>query len=468
MSPRDPPDAPVNLEYGDTLVSAEETLPTEVSSRDGESRSTFGSMLLDDLDLRVVREARRRYREGLRRMLIIGAVAYPLFGLVELIGVLGAESSRSLLLIAGVRFGFAALLLLAAFLVGRRPNKVILVGADLLFMIGSGLLLGGLAAVATDTEAGLYFAGLSVLAFSRVLLVQGDRRLAAAVILSSWFACLAAYLLFRPPLTPDLPGSGWAWFAGVQVMVAIDIALALAGATMLTRLHEREARARSKERYRFREVMGRGGFSTVYMGWDSLLERRCAIKVLDHAWKDHQELLRRYEREVLLTSNLVSPHAVRVFDFGCTREGRLYYVMEYLEGRDLGQIIKEQGPLELSRALRWAVQTAEALDEVHRAGSAHLDIKPDNIFVVGEEPHSLAKVLDFGLARALVEPGSERAKGEGVEGTPGFIAPERINNEHGDGRADIYGLGAVLFYLLTGRGPYQGNHPLNIIMRQAT
>ena len=158
----------------------------------------------------------------------------------------------------------------------------------------------------------------------------------------------------------------------------------------------------------------------------------------------------------MAASGLQSPHTIRVFDFGASDDGVWFMAMEHLEGMDLATLVDEVGPLPVARVVRFARQACAALSEAHDAGVVHRDVKPDNLFVcrLGDEDDFL-KMLDFGIAK--IE-GSEEAsvtRAGWVHGTPSYMSPEACNGAGVDARSDIYSLGAVIYFLLTGVPPFQ-------------
>ena len=179
-------------------------------------------------------------------------------------------------------------------------------------------------------------------------------------------------------------------------------------------------------------------------------------------------MIRRFEREAQTTATLQSQHTVQVYDFGVTEEGALYYVMEYLEGLDLQTLIEKYGPISPERAVHFLLQILESLDEAHQAGLVHRDIKPANIIASKYGVHyDFIKVLDFGLARCIETPGNAGTLFPMVAGTPAFMAPESaFNTKEADARADIYAVGAVGYWMLTGRLIFEGLSGYETLLEQ--
>jgi serine/threonine protein kinase len=214
--------------------------------------------------------------------------------------------------------------------------------------------------------------------------------------------------------------------------------------------------ARRLGRYRLKVRIGHGGTSEVWLAWDDALRRDVALKILDRSVSGQSTAIARFEREAMAASGLQSPHTIRVFDFGASDDGVWFMAMEHLEGVDLATLVDEVGALPAPRAVRFARQACAALSEAHDAGVVHRDVKPDNLFVcrMGDEPDFL-KMLDFGIAK--IEGAEEDAtvtRAGWVHGTPAYMSPEVCNGLRADARSDVYSLGAVLYFLLTGTPPF--------------
>jgi serine/threonine protein kinase len=177
----------------------------------------------------------------------------------------------------------------------------------------------------------------------------------------------------------------------------------------------------------------------------------------------------RFRREADAAAHLRSPHTVALYDFGVTEDGTLYFVMELLEGMDLETLVRQQGPVPANRVIHILRQVCESLEEAHASGLVHRDIKPANIHLgrVGMR-HDFVKVLDFGLVKSVDSASSEHSlmTAAGLTpGTPAYMAPEIASGETVDGRADIYALGCVAYYLLTGQLVFQASTTFQIIAK---
>jgi eukaryotic-like serine/threonine-protein kinase len=231
---------------------------------------------------------------------------------------------------------------------------------------------------------------------------------------------------------------------------------------LLQRVSQRLRAAQELGSYQLVELLGRGGMGEVWRAEHRFLARNAAIKLIRpevlgaSGERDTRIMLRRFEREAQATAALSSPHTIRVFDFGVTRERTFYYVMELLVGRDLESLVREFGPLPADRTIYLLRQACHSLADAHARGLVHRDVKPANMYVcrMGLD-YDFVKMLDFGLVtfndKATVNQTlltSEHA----TTGTPAFMAPEIILGESEvDRRADVYSLGCVAYYLLTGQ-----------------
>src|SRR3990172_10142383 len=204
-------------------------------------------------------------------------------------------------------------------------------------------------------------------------------------------------------------------------------------------------------RYQITERIASGGMGEVYRARDIVLAREVALKVLHRPLADDAAFIDRFRREARAAALLNHPNIVAIYDWG-SAEGTYYMVMEYVPGRNLRDLLAAQGHLEAGQVADVMLQALKALGHAHDQGIVHRDVKPENILVTTER---VAKVADFGLARALAESRITQAPGT-VTGTVQYLAPEQIHGEPADPRTDIYALGIVGYELLTGRVPYTG------------
>jgi serine/threonine-protein kinase len=246
-------------------------------------------------------------------------------------------------------------------------------------------------------------------------------------------------------------------------------------AHVVTQLGRQVTKAREMGSYRLGELLGSGGMGEVYKATHTMLARPAAVKLIrpealgNGDAESAQLAMRRFTREAEAAANLRSPHTVEVYDFGVTEDQTLYYVMEMLEGMDLESLVRQYGALPPGRAIYILRQACESLAEAHERGLVHRDIKPANIHVgrVGLK-YDFVKVLDFGLVKEVKRPTSQdtlvTAQGMAI-GTPSYMAPEVALGEAVDSRADIYALGCVAYYLLTGRLVFEADNPMRLLVK---
>jgi eukaryotic-like serine/threonine-protein kinase len=233
----------------------------------------------------------------------------------------------------------------------------------------------------------------------------------------------------------------------------------------------REAhKAKQFGQYQLRERIGSGGMGEVYLAEHRFMKRPCAIKLIKPERAGDARVLSRFEREVRATARLSHWNSIDIYDYGRAKDGTFYYVMEYLPGLNLNELVSRFGPLPPARAIHLLRQACDALREAHRAGIVHRDIKPANIIAAERGGiYDVAKLLDFGLAKPLDEAEDSHLTQEGaITGSPLYMSPEQVMGEEDlDGRSDIYSMGAVAYFLLTARPLFQETRPMKILMAHA-
>lgn len=286
-------------------------------------------------------------------------------------------------------------------------------------------------------------------------------------LLSYWHPVTMGWLWrgWRPGEAP------WFWLFSFDAMILAILGIGSAfGAHLITRLRHQVAEARQLGQYRLRRQIGSGGMGEVYLAEHRLLKRPCALKLIRPDRLADPRVLVRFEREVRLTATLSHPNTVEIYDYGRTEDGTFYYVMEYLPGLSLAELVDRYGPLPPSRVVYLLRQVCEALYEAHVAGLIHRDIKTSNIFAARRGGRDdVAKLLDFGLVRPTTSVGMAGLSDEGqILGTPLYMSPEQAKGQRElDERSDLYSLGAVAYHLLTGRPPFEDRSGFAVLIALA-
>lgn len=231
--------------------------------------------------------------------------------------------------------------------------------------------------------------------------------------------------------------------------------------------------AKELGQYTLVKKIGEGGMGSVYQARHALLRRDTAVKLLlpDNA---NEKAIRQFEKEAQLSCRLVHPNTVRIFDYGHTPDGILYYAMEFIDGVDLRELIQAEGRLSEGRVIHILQQVCASLSEAHEAGLVHRDIKPANVILCnrGGMAEDMVKVLDFGLAKpypGYAELATEVSHSLTIAGTPQFISPEAVSlPEQVDHRSDIYAVGALGYYLLTGRNVFDGESAFEVLQKHVS
>jgi serine/threonine protein kinase len=270
-------------------------------------------------------------------------------------------------------------------------------------------------------------------------------------------------LLADPRLRLDAANLAGRWTVVSGIWWTAGLAITTATSQVIYGLRQEVRDARRLGQYTLSEKLGQGGMGIVYRAQHAMLRRPSAIKLLPPD-KLGPESAARFEREVQLTARLTHPNTIRVFDYGRTPDGVFYYVMEYLEGASLDEIVEETGPMPPGRVIQVLDQVAGALSEAHAIGLIHRDIKPANIFLTqqGGVP-DVAKVLDFGLVKEVDRTEiadtsvASLTRDNAITGTPHYMSPESLTSPASlSASTDLYSLGAVGYFLLTGQHVFTG------------
>jgi serine/threonine-protein kinase len=261
-------------------------------------------------------------------------------------------------------------------------------------------------------------------------------------------------------------------------MLLVGVAIALFGSYKLGALQEEARQARREARaaralgpYVLKQRLGAGGMGEVYLAEHRLLKRPCAVKLIRHERAGDPAVLARFDREVRATARLKHPNTVEVFDYGRHADGTFYYVMEYLDGLGLDEVVSRSGPLPPARVVRILRQLCGALHEAHSLGLIHRDVKPSNVLLCRHGGfHDVVKLVDFGLVQtavgavAIAAEGGPLTQAGSLLGTPDYMSPEQADGTALlDARSDLYGVGATAYFLLTGRPPFAGRTMLDVL-----
>jgi serine/threonine protein kinase len=245
---------------------------------------------------------------------------------------------------------------------------------------------------------------------------------------------------------------------------------AIFGTHIISTLRTEAYEAKLLNQYRLGRKLGGGGMGEVYLAEHQLLKRPCAIKVIRHDLIGNPRVFARFEREVRATAKLSHWNTIEIFDYGRNDDGAFYYVMEFLPGLSLAELVERFGPMPPARVIYLLRQACDALNEAHDSGLIHRDIKPANLMAAYRGGnHDVTKLLDFGLVKTLSEDDSIHSSQEGtVAGSPLYMAPEQVMHNQPPARpTDIYGLGAVAYYTLTGRPPFTGQTAMEVMVAHA-
>ena len=353
-------------------------------------------------------------------------------------------------------------------LLARRPLSLgQLFGIDMFFGAGCGTLLGGAALITYSFLPSHYvclmYASFAVLA--RALLVPSSTRwtvLMSTVTLVPVMIAAALLALFVDVLIP-----GPIFFSFALLLGGVAVLLAATGSRIIYGLRREVRAARRIGRYTLDRKLGEGGMGEVYRAHHVILRRPTAVKLL-RPDRVGAETLERFEREVQTTSQLTHPNIVAVYDYGHTSDGVFYYAMEYLGGGiDLENLVRAHGPQPPARVVHILAQVCGALQDAHDNHLVHRDIKPANIILCerGGQP-DVVKVVDFGLVKQITADTS--ASAQVILGTPAYVAPETITANTIGTAVDLYALGAVGYFLLTGRRVFEGKTAVDVCIQHVT
>lgn len=318
---------------------------------------------------------------------------------------------------------------------------------------------------------GLSWVAVWVLLFT-VVVPNSPRRTVLATLASvSAVPLVIGFVVATNPIPGVTP---FKFFFGVVFPYLLVALMAYVGARVIYALGREVTRARELGGYRLVERLGAGGMGEVWRAEHRLLARPAAIKLVRAEFDGapgagpRAHMQERFEREAQATASLRSPHTVELYDFGLANDGTFYYVMELLDGYNLDALVARFGPMPAERAIHLLVQVCHSLGEAHAEGLIHRDIKPANVYACryGREV-DFVKVLDFGMVKSQRESADTQLTGEhAIWGTPAFMAPEQVlGSRPVDGRTDLYAVGCLAYWLVTGQLVFAGRTPMEIMMQ---
>jgi serine/threonine-protein kinase len=320
---------------------------------------------------------------------------------------------------------------------------------------------------------GLSWVAIWMLGFTVMTPTPPRWALAAGFLSASSVPVIVGFVILTEPGAPELTPIRFFFRVALPYLLVMIVGYVSAG--LIYRLGSELRRARELGSYRLIERLGSGGMGEVWRAQHRLLARPAAIKLMrpeamgGSTAGRSSELHARFEREAQATSLLRSPHTIELYDFGVADDGAFYYVMELLDGFDLQTLVRRFGPLPVARAIHMLRQVCHSLGEAHAAGLIHRDIKPANVYVCryGRDV-DFVKVLDFGLVksqdegRTMIAVSAEQA----VRGTPAFMSPEQaLGNRPLDGRSDIYAIGCLAYWMVTGQLVFTGRTAMETVLQ---
>jgi eukaryotic-like serine/threonine-protein kinase len=389
-----------------------------------------------------------------------------LIGLYQLYPGIKPKQNDTIVVGGALLLGVMAILW-RVFLIRRALSVRALFGLDVFYAIGIGSWFAAAALLAKDFRPAGYttlmYAAFTV--FMRAIVVPSSGRRTAIVSLLVFVPMWTASVILARETTQELPPP--AFVVGALVLGIVPILLASVGSDIIYGLRRKVSEAMQLGQYRLESKIGEGGNGVVYRAHHALLRRPTAIKLLQPD-RVGAENLNRFEREVQHMSRLSHPNTVAVFDYGRSPDGMFYYAMEYLGGIDLEHLVERFGPQPADRVVHILLQVCGALHEAHAAKLIHRDIKPANIILCERGTVlDVAKVVDFGLVQEITR-GAATAS-QIVLGTPAYIAPEAVTDPDEITHAvDLYALGAVGYFLITGKRLFEGKTAVDVCLQHVT
>lgn len=324
---------------------------------------------------------------------------------------------------------------------------------------------------------GVHWVGIWILMFPAMMVLTPRQVLFAGTVSMLWIPVVMGLSLSVEglPEIDGVPSMAPVWSALTELLIPIAICVGIAvflSARIFT-LTRDVSRARLMGNYQLQHKIGQGGMGEVWAAKHRLLARPAAIKIIRGSGKPGSSGdtgVRRFEREAQATAALTSPNTISVFDFGTNEDGSFYYVMELLEGLNLRELVDQTGPLPQERAIHFLRQACASLADAHSHGLIHRDVKPANVYICRRGlTYDFAKVLDFGLVKSARTDCDTQLTGEGTaSGTPAFMSPEMaMGSPNIDGRVDVYALGCVAYWLLTGKLVFEATSGVAMVVKHA-
>jgi serine/threonine-protein kinase len=421
--------------------------------------------------------------QSARRLRIVVLLYAFVFFMSDPLGAILFPDERRLFLTSPLRalpsvFSIAVALGMAAFASSRR------VTADAVLRVGLAFeVLGsyGIAAAqfldpsrwtAAPPWGGLSWVAVWMLSFTVIIPSPPRQALLAALAAATSVPVVSGVVMGIDLVSIQLSAPRFVFQLVLPYLLVVLIAYV--GARIVYHLGTEVTRARELGSYELVERLEQGGMGEVWRARHRLLARPAAIKMMRHepeggsTVERWDELKARFEREAQATASLRSPHTVELYDFGVADDGAFYYVMELLDGFTLGALVERFGPVPAERAVHLLRQTCHSLGEAHAAGLVHRDVKPANVFVCRQgRDVDFVKVLDFGLVKELAPVRDIQMTAQHLAGgTPAFMSPEQVLGDRPvDGRSDIYALGCVAYWLVTGELVFAGKTAIETMMQ---
>lgn len=451
------------IELEPTLVSSDETRP----SLFGSYRSVWDQELSTGMLEELMQLLHRRLRSA-ALFLTATSLAFILFAELLSDSIYGAATNHHLIRLLCSAAVFCLLLIPRKWtLLQLRSLEYFLFGSYVVMVMYSQYTINTRLAEENRIAEMLVFEKngvmrMMMLMFIYATFIPNKAKVTAGFVLTTALCpiiTLVAVLIHERSVVTDLDQLSSVYNLGSNVLfLLMGAGLSIFASHVLNGLRTELHEAKKMGQYQLIEKLGEGGMGQVYLAEHELLKRPCALKLISPEFQANAVALARFEREVQSAAMLSHPNTIEIFDYGRTQDGTFYYVMEYLPGLSIADLVKEAGPLSPGRSVYLLRQVCGSLAEAHRLGLVHRDLKPANILVaiLGGQC-DVAKVLDFGLVKYVESTEGKQLTAEfTVSGTPAFMAPEQATGMHDvDGRADLYALGSILYFMLTGQPPFE-------------